>query len=332
MSFINSFLFQLAFGDWFGFFFFDCWWSHYRSLSTRSRNYRIGCTWTLSIWYTIHRWYETNPTSDSIGTELNLGLRTPPYLTYRARSVFNRIFRFEMGRNSSSLALSPYGRRSEGEVQIIPQWRSFHTDPSAKQFFCGEKGQDQSLLSKQGMMGWCKYHRREGRLMPHVGYPQSPRWVGSCISVLGIKGISLRYLGIPCNLSFFDVLTRVLFCLLSKQIHLDQARAPYAKLRRAARLYKYTSLRVVGKGAFFGNPAFKGAQPFLLIRSQNPPLLSLGLAVRSSMCVCTSQPILSFQDMKWKPLDVFTGTKRWLWHRSFSYSSNSNKTISDFSY
>ena len=53
-----------------------------------------------------------------------------------------------MGRNSSCLALSPYGR-SEGEVNIIPLLRAFHTDPSAKQFFLRGKGQDQSLLSKQ---------------------------------------------------------------------------------------------------------------------------------------------------------------------------------------
>lgn len=140
MSFINSFLFQLAFGDWFGFFFFDCWWSHYRSLSTRSRYYRIGCTWTLSIWYTSMIWNESHIWLNRKRTEPWSPHPTLLYFTYRARSVFNRIFRFEMGRNSSSLALSPYVM-----VEVKVKFRSspsedhFTLIPRLNNSFAGKK-------------------------------------------------------------------------------------------------------------------------------------------------------------------------------------------------
>lgn len=64
--------------------------------------------------------------------------------------------------------------------------------------------------------------------MQHVGYPQSPRLVGSCIRD---KGHLIKVFGHTFTFSFFYVITRVLFCLLSKQIHLDQG---HPMLRRAA--------------------------------------------------------------------------------------------------
>lgn len=59
-----------------------------------------------------------------------------------------------MGRNSSCLALSPYGR-SEVKVKFRPSPCEDHFTliPRLNHSFCGEKGQDPSLLSKPSKGG-----------------------------------------------------------------------------------------------------------------------------------------------------------------------------------
>ena len=99
--------------------------------------------------FDIHRWYETNPTSDSIGTE---PWSPHPTLLIGLGAYFTGSF--EMGRNSSCLALSPYGR-SEVKVKFRPSPCEDHFTliPRLNNSFCGEKGQDPSLLSKPSKGG-----------------------------------------------------------------------------------------------------------------------------------------------------------------------------------